>query len=184
MNEYPYYVDIVSGESTVRVEVSRPTRTVRMSLKKAFARMQADIGEACREIPDAVEAYKHCDGDISQIDKAFAEMAKTDLMLPARLAPLFVAIEEAQDKYTVHGFQAIVSLKPMTAADMKLVMSQYNSEFWSGVEDLSPLVKAIDFFRSQSERGSEAGNATDAGVANIPEATGAGEETPEAAEVF
>lgn len=184
MSEYPHYVDLPNGGSTIRVEVSKPTRTTRMSLKKAFARLQADIGEACREIPDAGEAYKHCNGDISQIDKVFTEMAKTDLMLPARIAPLFVAIEEAQQKYAIHGFQAVISLKTMSAADMKLVMSPYTSEYWSSVEDLEPLVKAIDFFRSHAERGSEALPTDNPGVADLPTAEGSGQETPEAAEVF
>ena len=106
------------------------------------------------------------------------------MIAPARIAPLWVATEEAQQKYAIHGFQAVISLKTISASDMKLVMSPYTSEYWSSVEDLEPLVKAIDFFRSHAERGSEALSADNSGVADLPAAEGSGQETQEAAEVF
>jgi len=174
-DEYPYLVELPNGKETVAVEISKPTRTAKLSLKKVFAQMQADIGNAYREMPDAVEALKRCDGDMTKVLSVLDEMGREDMTLAARMAPLNVAVEEAQEKYVIHGFQAIVSLTHMTSRDMSLVMSKWTSPFWSQVDDLEPLVKAIDFFRSHAEQRSHALGTDDGGVGDLSQAAGAGE---------
>lgn len=178
MSNGTHHVTLPFGNSTITVGVQTPNRTARMKLKLATAKLQGELGVAFGSVPEGVEALRVVGSDLTQLQEYLSSLSATDPSAVLRTAPIFAQLEACQESYAICAFQAIGDLKPLSNEETRAIMSQEDSEFWTNVEDLQPLVDAVDFFRLQSTPGLQEGSTTDGGVANISEAEGARNKAP------